>query len=252
MRSRFCGRVAFVTGGARGIGAAVARRLTEEGARVAVADIDLALAEKTAAALPGAVAIELDVRVPESVEWAVADTVRLLGGLHIVVNNAGVPSAHAPVHEFTTENWQRVTAVNTDGAFHVLKYGIAALLDAGGGAVVSTSSICGITGLAGVSPYTFAKAGLMGLTRSVALEYADRGIRVNAVAPSKVATALLDEHIATGADPGGLRDGTDTFNPMPGIVGLSDVAAAVAFLASDDAQFITGVTLPVDGGYTAR
>jgi NAD(P)-dependent dehydrogenase (short-subunit alcohol dehydrogenase family) len=251
MRQRFSGRVAFVTGGASGIGAAVARRLGEEGARVAVADIDPTAAEKTAAALPDAVAVELDVRIPESVESAVAATVRLLGGPHVVVNNAGVISEQAPVHESTAENWRRVTAVDADGVFHVLKYGIAALLDAGGGVVVSTSSVSGLRGLVGVSPYTFAKAGLVGLTRSVALEYADRGIRVNAVAPSTVVTPLIEAYIADSPDPEGLRAGMATFNPMPGIVEASDVAAAVAFLACDDARFITGVTLPVDGGYTA-
>ncbi|MFB7468591.1 SDR family NAD(P)-dependent oxidoreductase [Streptomyces sp. NPDC056224] len=127
----------------------------------------------------------------------------------------------------------------------------ACALDAGGGVVVNTSSVCGLKGLAGVPPYTFAKAGLVGLTRSVALEYADRGVRVNAVAPSSVVTPLIEEYIAGSADPDGLRAGMASFNPMPGIVEVSDVAASVAFLASEDARFITGITLPVDGGYTA-
>ena len=132
-----------------------------------------------------------------------------------------------------------------------MKYCIAEMLTTGGGAIVNTSSTAGLTGRH-ISPYTFAKAGLIGLTRSAAIEYAARNIRVNAIAPTVVWTPLVERFAQTAPDPAAMRAAMENYNPMPGIPKAEDIAAVVAFLASDEAKWITGHTLPIDGGYCAQ
>jgi NAD(P)-dependent dehydrogenase (short-subunit alcohol dehydrogenase family) len=249
---RFADTVLFATGGASGLGEATARRFADEGARVVVADIDAAGAESVAASLPDALAVTVDTADAAAVERAVARAVGHYGRIDAVFNNAGVEGRQQPLHEMDVENWERVTAVDASGAFHVLKYGIAAMLQTGGGSVINTSSTAGLIGQENISPYTFAKAGVVGLTRSAAIEYAAQGIRVNAVAPTVVMTPLVRRFIEKAPDPAEMRARFESFNPMPGIADPSDVAGVVAFLASDDARWITGVTIPIDGGYTAR
>jgi NAD(P)-dependent dehydrogenase (short-subunit alcohol dehydrogenase family) len=249
---RFRGTVLFVTGGASGLGAATARRFAAEGAKVVVADIDDVAARELAASLPDALAVDVDTADPASVEQAVATAVGHYGRLDVVFNNAGIEGDQQPLHEMTIDNWRRVRAVDGDGVFHVLKYGIDAMLRTGGGVVVNTSSTAGLIGQENISPYTFAKAGIVGLTRSAAIEYAARGVRVNAVAPTVVMTPLVRRFVETAPDPAEMRERLESFNPMPGIPAPEDVAGVVAFLASDDARWITGVTIPIDGGYTAR
>jgi NAD(P)-dependent dehydrogenase (short-subunit alcohol dehydrogenase family) len=249
---RFRGKVAFVTGAASGIGLAAARRFAAEGARVVLADIDAAGVRRAADELPDTLAVEVDTASERSVQAAVAAAVAHAGRLDVVFNNAGVEAAQAPLHETSADDWRRVGAVNGDGAFHVLKHGIAALLESGGGAVVNTASAAGLTARENISAYTFTKAGLVGLTRSAALEYAARGIRVNAVAPTIVLTPLVERFIAGSPDPAALRARLDSYTPTPGIPTPEDVAATVAFLASDDARWITGHTIPVDGGHGIR
>ncbi|TDB95159.1 SDR family oxidoreductase, partial [Micromonospora fluostatini] len=136
--------------------------------------------------------------------------------------------------------------------FYVLKYGIEAMLRGGGGAIVNTSSTAGLTAQDNISPYTFTKAGVVGLTRSAAVEYAARNIRVNAVAPTVVMTPLVENFIQGAPDPAAMRERMESFNPKPGIPTPDDVAGVVLFLASDDAAWITGHTVPIDGGYVAR
>lgn len=126
------------------------------------------------------------------------------------------------------------------------------MLTTGGGAIVNTSSTAGLTGQLHISPYTFAKAGIIGLTRSAAIEYAARNIRVNAIAPTVVWTPLVERFAQTAPDPAAMRAAMENYNPMPGIPQAEDVAAVVAFLASDEAKWITGHTLPIDGGYCAQ
>jgi NAD(P)-dependent dehydrogenase (short-subunit alcohol dehydrogenase family) len=249
---RFDGKVAFVTGGASGLGAAAAERFAREGAQVAVADIDEEGAGRVAAALPDGFAVAVEVADAKSVQAAVRRTVDHYGRIDVVFNNAGITGAQLPLHELPVDDWQRVRRVDGDGIFHVMKYCIAEMLRTGGGAIVNTSSTAGLTGQQNISAYTFAKAGIIGLTRSAAIEYAASNIRVNAIAPTVVWTPMVERFAQTAPDPAAMRAAMENYNPMPGIPLAEDVAAVVAFLASDEARWITGHTLPIDGGYCAQ
>ena len=249
---RFEGKVAFITGGASGLGAATAQRFADEGAKVVVADINAEGAEALADTLPDDLAVAVDTADAASVERAVAQSLERFGRVDAIFNNAGIDGEQQMLHEMTLENWERVRAINGDGVFYVLKYGIAAMLESGGGSIVNTASTAGLAAQPNISPYTFTKAGIVGLTRSAAIEYADKGIRVNAVAPTVVMTPLVAHFIETADDPQEMRARMESFNPIPGIPEASDVASVVTFLASDDARWITGHTIPIDGGYTAR
>lgn len=248
---RFQGKVAFVTGGASGLGAAAATRLAREGAKVVVADIDEDGARRLGG-LPDAFAVTVDTADASSVETAVRRAVDHYGRINVVFNNAGVAGAQRPLHELPVDDWRKVRGINGNGVFYVMKYCIAEMLKTGGGSIVNTSSTAGLTGQVNISPYTFAKAGLIGLTRSAAIEYAAKNIRVNAIAPTVVWTPLVERFAQTAPDPAAMRAAMEKYNPMPGIPLPEDIAAAVAFLASDEARWITGHTLPIDGGYCAQ
>jgi NAD(P)-dependent dehydrogenase (short-subunit alcohol dehydrogenase family) len=249
---RFQDNVLFVTGGASGLGAAVGQRFADEGAKVVIADINSSAAEEFAASLPDAIPVTVDTADPAAVERAIATAVSHYGRIGVIFNNAGVAGEQQSLHEMTLENWHKVTGINGDGMFFVMKYGIDAMLKTGGGAIINTSSTAGLTGQENISGYTFTKAGVIGLTRSAAVEYAAGGIRINAVAPTVVMTPLVRQFIETAPDPAEMRQRLESYNPMPGIPEAEDVASVVAFLASDEARWITGVTIPIDGGYTAR
>ncbi|SCF38183.1 NAD(P)-dependent dehydrogenase, short-chain alcohol dehydrogenase family [Micromonospora viridifaciens] len=249
---RFQDKVVFITGGASGLGAATARRFAAEGARVVIADIDAEGAERAAADLPDAYAVIVDTGDATSVERGIADAVRRYDRIDVIFNNAGIDGQQQPLHEMDVANWERVRRVNGDGMFFVLRYGIAAMLAGGGGAIVNTSSTTALAAQENISPYTFTKAGIIGLTRSAAIEYAARGIRVNAIAPTVVMTPLVEHFIDSAPDPAQMRRQMEAFNPKPGIPNPDDVAGVVLFLASDDAAWITGHTIPIDGGYVAR
>ncbi len=249
---RFVGRVAFVTGGASGLGRAAAERFAREGARVLVADIERGGAEALAATLPDATAVEVDTSDAEAVDRAFEVALETYGHIDVLFNNAGIVGPQMPLHETTDQAWRQVMAVNSDGAFHVLRRGIKAMLAGRGGAIVNTSSSTGLAGKPNMAPYSFSTAGLVGLTRAAAIEYAEQGIRVNAVAPTAVMTELVAGHIARAPDPDAMRRLLESQTPIPGMPTPEDVAAVVAFLASDDARWITGHTLPIDGGFHAR
>lgn len=249
-RDRFVDRIVFVTGGGSGIGAAAARLFAAEGAAVAVADVNAEAAEEVAASLPRAIALPLDIVDRAAVENGLARAVQELGGMDVVFNNAGIDDKQQRVHETDDANWQRIMRVNADGFFNVLRAGISVLLEHGGGAVVNTASTAGVAAIPDISPYTFTKAGLVALTRSAALEYGAENIRINAVAPGATLTPLLEQFIADGPDPAGMRAYMESMAPIPGMSMPDDIAHAVLFLASDEAARITGLTIPVDGGYT--
>ena len=249
---RFEGKVAFVTGGASGLGRAAAERFAREGARVIVADLDGSGAEAVAATLPDALAVHVDTADGAAVDRSFEVALEAFGRIDAIFNNAGVVGPQLPLHQTTDDAWRKVMAVNADGAFHVLRRGLAALLAGRGGAIINTASSTGLAGKPNMAPYSFSKAGLVGLTRAAAIEYAAHGIRVNAIAPTAVMTEMVAGHIARAPDPDAMRRLLETQTPIPGMPTPEDVAAVVAFLASDDARWITGHTLPIDGGFHAQ
>lgn len=244
------GKTVLVTGGGAGIGEATVRRFVEEGAQVMVADIDTARGQKVADAC-GMPFVQVDIGEAKSFEQAIAATIDRLGHLDILVNNAGIASARAPIHASTLENWHRVINVNLNGAFYGMKYALTHFVERQSGVVVNISSIAALVAFAELPPYNAAKAGVTQLTREAAVEYAQFGIRVNAVAPTAVMTPMNQRTALETDDPAAFERALTGMNPMPGTASADDIAAAVAFLASDDARFISGVTLPVDGAYTA-
>ncbi len=244
------GKTVLVTGGGAGIGEAIVRRFVDEGAQVMVTDIDAAAGQTVAdaCAMPF---VAVDVGDAASFEAAIAAAVTQFGRLDILVNNAGVASARAPIHTSTIDNWHRVINVNLNGVFYGMKYALAHFVERGGGVIVNISSIAAIVAFPELPPYNAAKAGVSQLTREAAVEYAKLNIRVNAVAPTGIWTPMNQRTAEETGDPAAFERAITGMNPMPGTASPDDIAAAVAFLASDDAKFISGVTLPVDGGYTA-
>lgn len=243
---RFSGKVVVVTGGASGIGLATARRFASEQANVVIADRDSAKAEAAAQRLraegaAGVLASACDVSMEAQVQATVDAAVRQFGRLDVVVNNAGLMTFRA-LGSLTRDDWQRVLDVDLLGAFYFIKCGFAVMKP--GSAVVNVASIHAIQTSPLDAPYAAAKAGLLSLTRSAAIEGKGRGIRVNAILPGAIDTPML-------WDNPNVKSGAEQIDP--GYVGKpQDVAAAIAFLASDDAAFVQGTTLVVDGGRLAR
>lgn len=249
-RGEFAGKVVFVTGGASGIGAETARMLSERGARVMIADLDAAAAEAVAAGLRDAggqaAALGLDVGDASAVAAAVAATLDTFGRLDGALNNAGVATPYCALAEVPLDEWARQLTVNLSGVFYSMRAQVPALLETGGGSIVNMSSILGVVAADGRAGYAASKHGVVGLTRTAALDYADRGIRVNAIAPGYVETPLLigrsDEE----------RREIAGRHPMKRLARPDEIAEAACFLLSDRASFMTGAVLGADGGYTAR
>ena len=244
---RLKNKVAVITGAGSGMGKAMAKLFAAEGARVVCADISgnqVAVAAEIGAA---AVPIQTDVAREDDVRKMIATAEEKFGRLDILVNNAGFGGKMAPLHEQTSERWDQVHSVNIKGVFFGMKYGITSMLKTGGGAIVNISSASGLVGWKHHSIYGAAKAGVNQLTKAAALDYAGQKIRVNAVLPGTMWTGLVKQSKEFPEPPPG------TFR-LPGIPmdrwGLAtDIAYAALFLASDEALFVTGVLLPVDGGY---
>lgn len=246
---RFVGKVAVITGGASGIGAAAARRFHGEGASVVLADLNVEAGEALAAELGEGRARfrRVDVAVWPEVEALVADAVHAFGGLDILFNNAGIGS-FANVVDLPVEDWRRVIDVDLSSVFYGCKAAIPALRARGGGAIINTASISGLAADFSFAAYNAAKAGVINLTRAVAIDHARENIRVNAVCPGPVDTPI----IAGINDLQGVREAWDARVPMGRFARPEEIAAVVAFLASDDASYMTGSILAVDGGVTAH
>lgn len=244
---RFEGKVAIVTGGGSGIGAATARRLASEGAAVVVADVDLGHAEAVAreivAARRKAIAAAADVSKEADVVALVDRATCAFGALDVMVNNAGIGGVQGDIDEVPLEVWQQVIGVNLTGVFLGLKHAVRAM-KAGGrkGAIVNVASILGHVGFAHAAAYTASKHGVIGLTQAAALELGPLGIRVVTVDPAFIRTPMI----------AGMEDGVIPLHPIGRLGMPEEVAAFIAFLASDEATFLTGASYLVNGGYVAR
>jgi NAD(P)-dependent dehydrogenase (short-subunit alcohol dehydrogenase family) len=252
------GRRALVTGGASGIGRASVLRLAADGANVAVVDVRAGAAEPVAAEVTAAggnaIPLTCDVRDEASVEAAVAAAAEAFGGLDTVVACAGV-TATGSTHTIALADWDLVIGVNLTGVFLTVKHSLAHLVDAGEGAIVTIGSTASLVAAGRTSSYDASKGAVLQFTRAIAVEYVDQGIRANCVCPGVVSTGLaahsreLDAPLETTAGVAGPSARLRV--PMSRAADPSEIAAVVAFLCSDEASFLTGAAIPVDGGYTA-
>lgn len=247
---RLQGKVAIVTGAGTGIGRAISFLFAREGAKVAVADIDVGAAEATVAEIAetgvSALAIEADVTEAAGVENMMRATVTTYGHLDVLINNAGV-GTDGDVVELPEKEWQRILDVNLKGVFLCCKYAIPAMKKSGGGSIVNIASTAAFVGGSVSCVYPASKAGVVALSKSTALRYAHNNIRVNCVCPGHVDTALT----YTLKDPK-VKAALIRKYPLGRLGAPEEIANAVLFLASDEASFITGTELIVDGGYTAQ
>lgn len=250
MTHEFNDKTALITGAGSGIGAEIARRLGAGGTRVVVADLDKDAAEKIASEIEQkggvAIAVQQDVADPEAARRSVETAIERFGGLDVAVNNAGISGAIAQTADYSLLDWDKVIAVNLSGVFYGLKYQIPALLRSNGGSIVNIASILGSVGSANSSAYVAAKHGVVGLTKTAALEYASNGIRVNAIGPGYIDTPLLN---ALDRE---VYDDLVNLHPIGRLGKPEDVAELALFLLSDRASFVTGSYHLVDGGYTAQ
>ena len=246
----FTGKTALVTGGAMGIGAAIATLLAERGANVAIVDRSREAAEKHAAELSGrglrAIAVSADVSIGNEVAAAVTKVAVTFGGIDIVSNNAGI-QRYGTVETTTEAEWDEVMNVNLRSVYLVCRHAIAHLKKTRG-TIVNMASVQAFATQRGVAAYTTGKHALIGLTRSMALDFAAYGVRANAVAPGSVDTPMLDEAIKLDPNPEALRRTVHAMHPLGRIAEPREIAEAVAFLASPRSSFVTGTTLVVDGG----
>lgn len=248
----FKGKVAIVTGASSGIGKSVAQLYAREGAAVALSDINEEMGEKTTEEIRkaggDAIFVRADVSKPSDCEDMVKATMDKYGRLDFACNNAGIGGDQNPTADYSLEAWDKAIAVNLSGVFYCMKYEIPAMLKNGGGSIINMASILGRVGFAGAVGYVAAKHGVLGLTKTAAIEYAPHGVRVNVVGPGFISTPLIKE----------LEENPDVNNmlislhPVGRLGKPEEVAELVIWLSSEKASFITGAYYPVDGGYLTR
>ncbi len=253
--NRLTGKTALITGGASGIGAAAAKRFVEEGARVVLADVNVERGAAHAAALGDAAAfVELDVADEASWRRAMERAEAAQGPLTTIVNSAGV-SVPASIEDLDHESFRRTIAVNLDGVFFGCKYGLAAIKNQKGAAIVNLGSTLGVKGGALFAAYCASKGGVRMLSKSVAAHCAEKGydVRVNCILPGAIHTEMVEGYVAAGVAQGATREavieGFASVHPMQRLGRPEEAADAIVFLASDEAGYTTGADLPVDGGY---
>ena len=236
------GRVAIVTGAARGIGRAIAERMSTSGARVAIWDIDRAAAQETAMSIVNAVDFAVDVTNPDSIAAALAATQAQLGSPDILVNNAGITGPNHPLDEYPVEEWRRVIEIDLMGVYYCCRAVVPLMRQRNSGRIVNIASIAGKEGNPNASAYSAAKAGVIGLTKSLGKELAETGIRVNAVAPAAAKTDIFNQMTPAQIDY------MLSKIPMGRFVLVEEIAALVAWLCSDECSFATGAVFDISGG----
>lgn len=250
--TKLAGKIALITGGAGGIGRATARAFAAEGAKVALADVDAAaidaVVQEVRAAGGEAVGLTVDVSRSEQVATMVEQVLARFGRLDIAFNNAAIDIEHEPLAKCSEQMFDSLIGVNVKGVWLCMKYEIQQMLAQGGGVIVNTSSIGGLGGAPRQPIYSATKHAVIGLTKAAALEYGRKGIRVNAVCPGVIRTQMMERAIER--DPR-RKAHVDQIHPIGRVGEAEEVARAVVFLSSDDASFVLGQALAVDGGYTA-
>lgn len=247
-------KVAIITGAASGIGREVAILFSNKDASLVLCDVDKNGVNKTAETIKNqggkAIPVVADVSSEKEVKHLIKETIRAYGKLDIACNNAGVSGELASTADYSVKEWDRVMNINLKGQWLCMKYEIPAMLENGGGSIINVSSILGVVGFENAPAYTAAKHGLIGLTKTAALEYAAKGIRVNAIAPAFIETPMLEKAGITTDEE--IKTSTVALHPIGRLGRPEEVADAVVWLASDESSFVTGHTLLVDGGYTIR
>ena len=249
--SRLDGKIAIVTGAGQGIGEGIARKFAAEGARVIVAERDRETGAAVAASLPGARFIHTDVAKEDSIVAMIAETVEAVGPPDILVNNAGIAVFDEPL-KLSAEEWHRCFSVDLDGVWYCCKHVLPHLLDKGAGAIVNIASVHGFQIIPHTFPYPVAKHGVLGLTRALAIEYAPRGIRINAISPGYIDTPVNEWYFSTQPDPGWRPPQGGGIAPGQALGRSDEVAAVATLLASDEATFMIGTNIVIDGGISIR
>jgi NAD(P)-dependent dehydrogenase (short-subunit alcohol dehydrogenase family) len=254
---RLSGKSAIVTGGAVGIGRACVRRMAEEGAKVAIFDV----LETEGKALADALTAEghevgfwpVDVTDELAVKAAIDAAAARFGGLHVIVNNAGISGSPKPTDQVTEAEWDRVQAVNVKGVFFGTKHAMPHLRLAESGSIINLSSIAGLIGIGGIAPYHASKGAVRLMSKNDAITYAPEKIRVNSIHPAYIWTPMVENHLrSTAPDLEAAKAAAGAAHPIGTMGEPDDVAWAVVWLASDEAKFVTGAEIVIDGGYTAR
>lgn len=240
------GKIAIVTGGASGIGLATAKKLLSEGAKVVLVDWNFDVSDIARSLNEDAMGIKCDVSSEEDVKKCVSEVIEKFGHIDYLVANAGIGGGPNKAHEVSLEEWNKVIAVNQTGIFLMNKYVISEMLKSGGGAIVNTSSMYGLVGTTMSFAYSASKGAINQMTRSLALTYARDNIRVNAIAPGYVDTPIL------ASVPKDMNDAMANQLPIGRLGEDTEIANLICYLLSDNATFITGAIVPIDGGFTAQ